>query len=170
MYTPLACSDYYETSAPSHGPRSATDLPTSPGRMPGWEGDRRRFPRSPRNRSMREVPAFTPAASPRLRRRPSTWPPHRIPETGFGVERRRAHRHCLRAAHRPVSVRCEPAPVLRGFEQRFLSYTSSSLLAGPEPSDGADPSRTSSGLLSPARAFPRFGCPQLHRPAATDRR
>jgi putative transposase len=36
-----------------------------------------RFPRSPSNRSAREAPSSTPAASPRLRRRPSPWPPHR---------------------------------------------------------------------------------------------
>jgi len=29
MCTPLACSDYYGTSAPSHGHQSATNLPTS---------------------------------------------------------------------------------------------------------------------------------------------
>jgi hypothetical protein len=28
MCPPLACSDYYGTSAPSHGHRSTTDLPT----------------------------------------------------------------------------------------------------------------------------------------------
>ena len=37
----------------------------------------RRTPRSPRNRSMREPPALTPTASPRLRRSSSPWPPHR---------------------------------------------------------------------------------------------
>ena len=29
MHTPLACSDYYEASAPPHGHRSTTDLPTT---------------------------------------------------------------------------------------------------------------------------------------------
>ena len=46
----------------------------------------------------------------------------------------------------------------------------SSVLAGPGPSDSADPSRTLSGLLPPSRAFPRSGCPQLHQPAATGQR
>jgi hypothetical protein len=39
---------------------------------------------------------------------------------------------------------------LRNIRQRFLSYAFSSLLAGPEPSDSADPSRTLSGLLPAA--------------------
>lgn len=37
----------------------------------GW------FPRSPDHRSVREAPSCTPAASPRLSRRPSPWLPHR---------------------------------------------------------------------------------------------
>ena len=45
--------------------------------MPAGEGHRRWFPRSPCDRSVREVPSSTPAASPRLRRRHSTWPPYR---------------------------------------------------------------------------------------------
>ena len=45
--------------------------------LPGGKGDRGWFPRSPRNRSMREAPALTPTASPRLRRSSSTRPPHR---------------------------------------------------------------------------------------------
>jgi hypothetical protein len=44
------------------------------------------------------------------------------------------------------------------------------VLAGPGPSDSADPSRTLSGLLPPSRTFPRTGCPLLHWPAATDQR
>jgi hypothetical protein len=97
-------------------------------------------------------------------------PPDRQP--GFGVDPPIAaldtQRRGSRAAHRPISVRFEPALELRGFRQRFLTYAFSSLLAGPEPSDSADPSRTLSGLLPPSRAFPRSGCPQLHQPAATD--
>jgi len=35
MCTPFAYSDYYGASAPSHGPRSATDLPFRADWMPG---------------------------------------------------------------------------------------------------------------------------------------
>ena len=72
-------------------------------------------------------------------------------KTGFGVDR-------TRRTASPVT-RCEPGPYpsdlsrvgnLRGARQRFLSYTFSSLLAGPGPSDSADPSRTLYGLLPAA--------------------
>ena len=76
MCTPLACSDYYGASAPPHGHRSTTDLPaTGPAARRG--GRPGTVPTFTRNRSMREAPALTPTASPRLRRRPSAWPPHR---------------------------------------------------------------------------------------------
>ena len=39
--------------------------------IPGW------FPRSPHDRWTGSVPSSSPAASPRLRRRPSPWPPNR---------------------------------------------------------------------------------------------
>ena len=89
---------------------------------------------------------------------------------GFGVSLDHIQRTRPRTAHRPLSIRFEPALDLRGFKQWFLAYTFSSLLAGPGPSDSADPSRTLSGLLPPPRAFPRSGCPQLHWPAATSQR
>jgi hypothetical protein len=126
-----------------------------------------------RNRSMREASALTPTASPRLRRRPSAWPPHRTNKPATELVPTAALTHGRRgscAAHRPLSVRFEPVLDLRGVRQRFLSYAFSSLLAGPGSSDSADPSRTLSGLLPPSRAFPRHGCPQLHQSAATDRR
>lgn len=58
-----------------------------------------------------------------------------------------------RAASRPVSIRFEPGATLRGVRQRFLAYTFSSLLAGPRPSDDADPSRRCQGRSRhPARS------------------
>jgi len=76
MYTPLACSDYYRASVPPRGHQSTTDLPmTGPDAQPG--GRPRTVPAFTITRSTREMPSSTPTASPRLRRRPSTWPPHR---------------------------------------------------------------------------------------------
>ena len=50
-----------------------------------------------------EAPSSTPTASPRLRRRPSPWPPHRTDQTGFGVDP---------PPHRAVTVtRCTPAHI-----------------------------------------------------------
>jgi hypothetical protein len=166
MYTPLACSDYYETSAPPTAlGRQRTCPPAGlDTRLGGrqWtvptfttesidEGGARLYPDS----IATPTPQTFNVASP-----PSQRP-------GFRVGPHQRHRRRPRAAHRPISVRLEPALDLRSVRQRFLSYAFSSLLAGPEPSDSADSSRTLSGLLPPSRAFPRPDCPQLHRPAAT---
>jgi hypothetical protein len=166
MYTPLACSDYYGASAPPRGHQSTTDLPmTRPDARPG--GRPRTVPAFTITRSTREMPSSTPTASPRLRRRPSTWPPHRRHITGFGVDPH--HRRKSRAAIRPTSTRLEPA----------TRYGASPLvphvhllvsLAGPGPSGSTDPSRRCQGCLPPSRASPRSDYPQLHRPAATDQR
>ena len=79
--------------------------------------------------------------------------------TGFGVDHPplRGDGHALHPG--PVSVRFEPAELLRGIRQWFLAHTFSSLLAGPGSSDSADPSRTLSGLLPTFPAFPRAGLP-----------
>ena len=77
MCPPLACSDYYRASAPSRafGRRRAYPDPSS------WplEGgsDTKRFPCSTRNRLISLAPSFAPAASPQLRRSPSSWPSRR---------------------------------------------------------------------------------------------
>ncbi len=62
------------------------------------------------NRSVSLASSFAPAASPRLRRRPSPWPPHRhaMPATESTVYRR------SRTASRPLSTSFEPVPRLRG--------------------------------------------------------
>ena len=64
------------------------------------------------NRSISLVPSFAPAASPRLRRRHSPWPPHRHakPATKSTVHPGRS-----RTAPRPISTRFEPVPRLRSF-------------------------------------------------------
>ena len=169
MYGALLRSDYYEASAPPDGPQPATGLPFG-GLAARRLGRPRVVPTFTTNRSRSEVPTSTPAASPRLRRRPSPWPPHRTPLPASELTIR---------ASRPMVTRCDPGPypsdlsrveLLRGIRQWFLAYTFSSLLAGPGPSDGADPSRTLSGLLPASPAFPGSACPQLHRAAATVRR
>ena len=169
MCTPLACSDYYGTSAPPAAIGRTTDLPTTgpaarrggrPRTVPTFttesidEGGAQLYPDSIATTTPQTFAvASPPDRSNRLRSCPA-----------------RPTRRRSRAAHRPISVRFEPALDLRGVRQRFLSYAFSSLLAGPGPSDSAGPSRTLSGLLPPSRASPRSGCPQLHRPAATDQR
>ncbi len=93
-----------------------------PGRMNGPAGW---FPRSPDHRLVREAPSSTPAASPRLRRRPSPWPPHRRRETA-SESIPPSVRSCT--ANRPISTRLEPASRLRSFYHWF-AYAAPSDLA-----------------------------------------
>ena len=64
------------------------------------------------NRSIGLAPSSAPAASPRLRRRPSPWPPrrHRIPATESTAQHARS---C--ATSRPISTRFESVTRLRSF-------------------------------------------------------
>jgi len=70
-------SEYYGGSVPSRpvkptvGPARWSTLETRPVAKP------ERFPCSLIDRSSTEAPGYTPAASPRLRRGPSPWPPSR---------------------------------------------------------------------------------------------
>src|SRR5215475_409698 len=76
MYAPLARSDYCRASALPDGHQPATSLPTTV--LDGqWTGRPRIVPTFTRHRSARSAASSTPTASPRLRRRPSAWPPHR---------------------------------------------------------------------------------------------
>jgi hypothetical protein len=162
MYVPLARSDYYGASAHIRDHQPATDLPTTvlDGR---GEGDHGWFPRSPRTRSAREVPSSTPTASPRLRRRPSPWPPHRnrkpaselIPTTGQGP----------RAAHRPISTRFESARLLRSVNRWFTLVTPSGLARQARTVWQYRHVPPLSGLLSTLSGAPRIRLP----PASPDR-
>ena len=119
-------ADYYGSSAPSLGPGSATDLPTiglaARGRAAGgW------FPRSPLDHSFREVPSYIPVASPRLRRRPSPWPPARPLQPGPELTIQLPEEGWLRATDRPVSTRFEPAHRLRDFDHWFTCVAPSDL-------------------------------------------
>jgi len=64
--------------APGTSADNAPARPARPGR-PGRDGDPGVVPTFTMNRSSGEVPSYAPAASPRLRRRPSPWPPCRRP-------------------------------------------------------------------------------------------
>jgi hypothetical protein len=168
MYAPFARSDYYETSASPGGHQSATDLPAA-------------GPAARREGRPQVVPTFTTEPIKELGARlypgslamptPQAFGMASPPDlkTGFGVDRTR----------RPAGAvtRCEPGPYpsglsrvghLRGVRQRFLSYTFSSLLAGPRPSDSADPFRTLSGLLSADACVPTRRLPSAS-PGSCDR-
>jgi hypothetical protein len=91
-------SDYYGASVPPDGHQPATGLPT-PGPLAGREGDRGWFPRSPSDRSSREVPSCCPGSI--ATATPQTFAAASPPETssGFGV------------AHTIAGVRCSPAHI-----------------------------------------------------------
>jgi hypothetical protein len=89
-----------------------------------------------KNRSTREMPSYIPAASPRVRRSLSSWPPHRLNPAAESPA------PCSQRApttHRPRSTRFESARRLQDFTRWFLSYTFSSRL--PDPRRLAVPTR-----------------------------
>jgi len=138
---------------------------------PGWAagGRPRMVPTFTRHRSTRSVASSTPTASPRLRRSPSAWPPHR--RLHSASELTRIHQLAGHALH--------PGPYPPALS-RHSSYGASPTgsLVVP-PSDLACRTRpvwqsptvpALSGLLPPSPAFPGSGCPQLRHAAATARR
>jgi hypothetical protein len=111
--SPCACLSHARTTTrppphPAASSRQRTCPP--PDRLPGGQGGRGWFPRSPEHRSARPALSYTPAASPRLRRRPSTRPPHRLLHTASELT---ASRRRSRTAPRPLSTRFEPALITR---------------------------------------------------------
>lgn len=138
----------------------------SPDWMPGGEGDTRALPTFTTIRSTSEPPSSTPAASPRLRRRPSTWPPHRRVDP------------VSESPPRIAATCTAPGPYPPDWS-RHNDYGASGTDSSRTASRLACRTRTVwqyqhvpalSGPLSPLRASPRPGCPQLLRPAATGRR
>ena len=162
MYPALPGSDYYEDSAPSWRQQSTAGLPATRRRggqhqdgshvhhQPIGEGGGQLCPGSI---AMSTPQAFLMASwsadAGRRRSRPPWWT-------------------C--AANRPISTRLEPAERLRGFHTGSLSFHLLALLAGPGPSGSADPSRRCRGCSRLAPRLQGLAVPQLHRPAATDRR
>src|SRR6266542_3349012 len=93
-----------------------------PARQAGGKGSPERVPTFPTHRLTGAVPSFSPAASPRLRRRLSVWPPRR-PCSASSESRWAVFTRACTAA-RPISARLEPVLALRGFDHWFSSaYT-----------------------------------------------
>src|SRR5712672_1238471 len=119
-------------------------------------------------RSARSASSYTPAASPRLRRRLSAWPPHRLLEPAPESTRLLEAGHAL-----------HPGPYPPDWSRRHrygaspadsLALRLLTLLAGPGPSGSTGPSRRCRGCSPPSPAIPGSGCLQLHQAAATARR
>ncbi len=123
--------DYYGTSAPPDAHQPAASLPAAALAV-RRTGGHRWFPRSLHADQRVRRPAVIPAASPRLRRRPSPWPSDRTLSA-----RAEVGRHALssgRALH--------PGPHPPG-SSRFIAYGTSALV----------PVRTPSRLASRTRAI-----------------
>ena len=126
------------------------------------EESARWFPRSLPNRLAGSAPNYVPATSPRLRRRPSPWPPDQrhqpveeSPHTtllcGYAL---------LRGPDPPGSSRWT---LLRSFRCLVPHVRLSVLLAGPGPSGSASPFRRCQGWCAPSPSFQGSGWPQLQR-------
>ena len=101
------------TGPPPHPAPSTDDASIPPARMDSRQQERPGMvPVFTANRSISLAPSFAPAASPRLRRRLSPWPPHRHAEPATELT---IHHSWPRTAPRPISTRLEPVPRLRSF-------------------------------------------------------
>src|SRR5690349_20607958 len=107
-------------------------------------------------RSTREVPSLVPAASPRLGRSPSTWPPHRHNSPASELTAQPPGGHALRTG-----------PDLPGWSRHWAYGTFVLVplvhllvsLAGPAPSGSAGASRRCQGCFPPSPAPPGSDCP-----------
>jgi hypothetical protein len=141
-------------------PTQAPTVDSGPARpQPGRPAGRAapgRFPRSCCDRLTGEVASCAPAASPRVRRRLSPWPPGRRYRPASespavaGVRRSPAHTHQVGAGSS-----------LEGLYSAGSSRPPSRLACGPGPSGSADPSRRCRGCSHPplhfqGRAAPSF--------------
>jgi hypothetical protein len=100
------------------------------------------------------APSFSPAASPRLRRRHSLWPPGRrfpsVPEVDLHVIDRRS---CT--AVQPISTRLELAHLLEGVPPLVSAFVHRPVsLAGPEPSGSSNSFRRCQGCSHLSQCLP----------------
>ena len=148
------------TASADDGPSHPSTLAGQRGGTTGW------FPRSLSNRSTGSAPSYAPATSPRLRRRPSPWPPGR------------RHRPDQRVPHptRPCGCALQPSPdppgsswwcLLRGVQPLVPHVHLSVSLAGPGPSGSAGPSRRCQGCFHPPPRPRDQAALSFNAPAAT---
>jgi hypothetical protein len=111
------------------------------------------------NRSTREMPSYIPAASPRVRRSLSSWPPRRSEHPGCGVAR-----PVLTAGAHDTPTQIHQVRVgstLTGLHALVPLVHLLVSLAGPAPSGSADAPRRCQDCSPPSPASPGSGCPQL---------
>jgi hypothetical protein len=97
------------------------------------------IPTFTRHRSTREMPSYTPAASPQVRRRLSPWPPRRPIHSGYGVARPQS----MPGVHgRPTQIRqVRVGSTLTELHALVPHVHLLVLLAGPAPSGSTRASR-----------------------------
>src|SRR5215212_2200002 len=158
LQTAFPPSDYYEASAPPDGHQPTTSLPATA--LAGQqEGRPRVVPTFTTNRSTREMPSYTPAASPQVRRSLSSWPPHRFVHPGSGVAR---HVFIADAHGAPTQIhQVRVGSTLTGLHALVPLVHLLVSLAGPAPSGSADAPRRCQDCFLPSPASPGSGCPQL---------
>jgi len=168
VWPAFPASDYYGGSVPSHDQQPTAGLPATG--LDGRRGGRSRtVPTFTINRSTGSVPSYSPAASPRVRRSPSPWPPGRQPQPASESPSHAAGRAC--AAARPRSARFRAGFSLAGVPPLVPAIrTPSRLACRARAVWQCRPVPSLSGLLPPSPAPPGLGCPQLHRAAATTQR
>jgi hypothetical protein len=105
------------TGSPPRPAPSADGAPALPPRWPHGRGQDRTVPTFTSDRSTSEAPSCAPAASPRLRRSPSPWPPCRQhkPAQEFPTPALTADRAGTHRSH-PLSTRFE---VVSALEERY---------------------------------------------------
>jgi hypothetical protein len=111
------------------------------------------------NRSTREMPSYIPAASPRVCRSLSSWPPRRSEHPGCGVARPvlTAGAHGTPTQIHQVRV----GSTLTGLHALVPLVHLLVSLAGPAPSGSTDAPRRCQDCFPPSPASPGSGCPQL---------
>ena len=115
-------------------------------------------------RSSKEEPDYAPAASPRVRRSHSSWPPERLMPTAPRVPRPAVGRVRTASSPHPPDSSWR---LIKGVSHAGSSRTPLRPASRTRTIWQYWPVLALSGLLPPSPAPPGSGCPQLHRPAAT---
>ena len=151
------------TTRPPPHPQPSAGIGPARRRAGGRRGGRpRTVPTFTVHRSARPASSYTPAASPRLRRRLSAWPPHRLLEPAPELTRLLESGHVLHPG---------PYPPDWSRRHRYGASTTDSLalrlltlLAGPGPSGSTSPSRRCRGCSRPPRRSPDQAASSFTRP------
>jgi hypothetical protein len=160
MHRAFPGSEYYGGSAPTHGQQQTAYLPVT-GLAGRCEGSRGRVPTFTADRSTGSVPNFAPAASPRVRRSPSPWPPGRPVQADPRVTRH--HPGGCAPPTSPDPPGLELAAPLRDVKPLVPHVHLPVSLSRPGPSGSPGPPCRCRGCFPPVPGASRSGLP----PAST---